>query len=257
VGIAEEHAVTFAAGMAKAGIVPFVAIYSTFLQRAYDQILHDVCMQNLHVIFAVDRAGVVGADGETHQGLFDIDYLWLPNMTILAPSNESELVNMLNFAFFQKGPVAIRYPKGSAPRVLMNRAEPIKYGKSDVIYTGEGVAILAVGTMMEQAYRVYERLKTLGHNPGLINARFVKPIDMNMARGLSQYRRVFTLEEHVLSGGYGARLLSALNEEDINTQHIRRFALPDKFIEQGSRGDILKQYGLDAASLTNRIIKSI
>jgi len=257
VGIAEEHAVTFAAGLAKGGIVPFVAIYSTFLQRAYDQILHDVCMQNLHVIFAVDRAGIVGADGETHQGLFDINYLWLPNMTILAPSNEWELINMFKFAFFRAGPVAIRYPKSSVPHVLMNRTEPIKYGKSDVINVGEGFAVLAVGSMMEQAYRVYEKLKTLGHNPGLINARFIKPVDMNMARELSRYRNVFVLEEHVLSGGFGARLLSALNEENINTRHIRRFALPDKFIEQGSRSEILKQYGLDAASITNRIIKIV
>jgi len=257
VGIAEEHAVTFAAGMAKGGIVPFVAIYSTFLQRAYDQILHDVCMQNLHVIFAVDRAGIVGADGETHQGLFDIDYLWLPNMTILSPANEWEMVNMLKFAFFHSGPVALRYPKSPVSQALINRNEPIKYGKSDIISQGQGFAILAVGSMMEQAYRVYERLKASGHNPGLINARFVKPIDINMAKSLSHYRNVFVIEEHELSGGFGAKLLSALNEENINTRNITRFALPDVFIEQGSRGDILKQYGLDAVSITNRILKTI
>jgi len=257
VGIAEEHAVTFAAGLAKGGIVPFVAVYSTFLQRAYDQILHDVCMQNLHVIFAVDRAGIVGADGETHQGLFDIDYMWLPNMVIMAPCNEWETVNMMKFAFFHDGPVAVRYPKGSAPRILTNRSEPVKLGKSDVIHTGEGFALLAVGSMMEQAHKAYERLLALGHNPGLINARFVKPIDMAMARGLSGYRHVFIMEEHVLSGGYGAKLLSALNEEGANTKHIHRFALPDMFIEQGGRGEILRQYGLDASSIANRILKTL
>jgi len=257
VGIAEEHAVTFAAGLAKGGIVPFVAIYSTFLQRAYDQILHDVCMQNLHVIFAVDRAGVVGGDGETHQGIFDIDFLWLPNMTILAPVNKWELNKMIQFAFFHNGPIAVRYPKMSAPRVLLNRMEPIRYGKSDIINDGEEFAILAVGSMMDQAYRAYERLKAIGHNPGLINARFVKPIDMDMAKKLSQYKHVFVLEEHVLSGGYGAKLLSALNEANINARGVHRFALPDAFVEQGFRADILKQYGLDSASITNRILRII
>ena len=257
VGIAEEHAVTFAAGLAKGGIVPVVAIYSTFLQRSYDQILHDVCMQNLHVIFAVDRAGIVGADGETHQGLFDISFLWLPNMTILAPSNEWELAEMLKFALFHSGPAAIRYPKCSIPHTHSNTNEPVKYGKSEICIKGDDLAILAVGSMMEQAYHVCERLKSFGHNPCLINVRFVKPIDMDMAKSLSRYRHVFVLEEHVLSGGYGEKLLSSLNEENISIRHIHCFAFPDMFVRQGSRTEILKQYDLDASSITNRIMKII
>ncbi|MDR1558308.1 MAG: 1-deoxy-D-xylulose-5-phosphate synthase [Clostridiales bacterium] len=257
VGIAEEHAVTFAAGLAKGGVMPVVAIYSTFLQRAFDQILHDVCMQDLHVVFAVDRAGIIGADGETHQGLFDISFLWLPNMTILAPINEREMIDMIRFAFFHTGPIAVRYPKGSVSRVLTDHSKPIVYGKSDVIRVGEDFVILAVGSMMEQAYRAVERLNTLGYNPGLINVRFVKPIDIDMARGLSRYRHVFVLEEHVISGGFGSHLLSVLNEENIDAGRIHRFALPDIFVEHGTRIEILKQYSLDYISVTDRISKLI
>ena len=257
VGIAEGHAVTFAAGLAKGGIVPFAAIYSTFLQRSFDQILHDVCMQNLHVVFAVDRAGIIGADGETHQGLFDIAFLWLPNMTILAPVNKQELIDMLKFAYYHTGPIAIRYPKGSVSHVLMNQREPIIYGKSHIIESGGDFAILAVGSMMEQGYQAYEHLKSLGYNPGLINVRFVKPIDIDMAKSLTQYRHVFVLEEHVLSGGFGSKLLSALNAEGINTGQIHCFALPDIFVEHGSRGEILKLYGLDAPSISSKILKII
>ncbi|MDR2648376.1 MAG: 1-deoxy-D-xylulose-5-phosphate synthase [Clostridiales bacterium] len=257
VGIAEAHAVTFAAGLAKGGLTPVVAIYSTFLQRAFDQILHDVCMQNLHVVFAVDRAGVVGADGETHQGLFDISFLWLPNMTILAPINEREMVDMIKFAIFHTGPIAIRYPKGSVSHVFTDRVKPVVYGKSDIIRGGEDFVILAVGSMMDQAHQASERLKTLGYNPGLINVRFVKPIDMDMVKSLSCYRSVFVLEEHVLSGGFGSKLLSALNEVNINAGCIHRFALPDIFVEHGSRSEILEQYGLDYVSITDRILKLI
>jgi 1-deoxy-D-xylulose-5-phosphate synthase len=164
---------------------------------------------------------------------------------------------MIKFAFFHNGPVAIRYPKGSVARVLTDRAEPVKYGKADVIREGEGFVILAVGSMMEQASQAAERLKTLGHNPGLINARFVKPIDMDMAKGLSRYQHIFVLEEHVLSGGFGSKLLSALNAENISAGRIHCFALPDIFVEHGSRSEILKQYGLDYVSITNRILKYI
>jgi len=257
VGIAEGHAVTFAAGLSKGGVVPVVAIYSTFLQRSFDQILHDVCLQNLHVIFAVDRAGIVGADGETHQGLFDISFLWLPNMTILAPANGQELTDMLRFALFHKAPTAIRYPRGSVPDILADRREPIKYGKSDVIHKGEGFAILAVGSMMEQAHQVFERMRSLGHNPGLINARFVKPMDMDMLKSLTHYKHVFVLEEHVLSGGYGSNLLSAINAEQIDIRNVHCFTLPNLFVEQGNRKEILEQYDLDVESVVSRILKAL
>ena len=250
VGIAEGHAIAFAAGMAKAGVLPVVAIYSSFLQRAYDQILHDVCIQNLHVVMAVDRAGLVGPDGETHQGLFDLSFLaHIPNMTIMAPKNRQELEDMLNYAvLYHNGPIAIRYPRGAASKVLSNHRAPIVYGKSETIYKGKDTAIVSVGTMMDTAFEAAENLRKSGHNPSLYNARFVKPIDID----LRSYQHVFILEDNVQAGGYGERV-RALTEGP----KFHMLAFPDKFIEQGTREELFHRYSLDSESVTKRILKSI
>ena len=247
VGIAESHAVTFAAGMAKGGAVPIVAVYSSFLQRAYDQILHDICLQNLHVVLAVDRAGLVGSDGETHQGIFDISFLsHMPNMTILAPKNRWELEDMLSYAIQQhKGPIALRYPRGAASEVLKEHRQAIKYGESEIVFEGSEIAIVSVGAMMDEAYEAASILQSNGHNPGLYNARFVKPIDNNLIKYLRSYKHVFILEDNVQAGGFGKSL------EKLSYH----FAFPDKFIEQGTRQELFERYGLDGKGVAQRILK--
>lgn len=249
VGIAEGHAVTFAAGMAKAGMVPVVAIYSSFLQRAYDQILHDACLQNLHVVFAIDRAGLVGPDGETHQGLFDLSFLaHMPNMTIMAPKNRWELVDMLNFSVLKhNGPIGIRYPRGDASEVLKDYHSPIEYGRSEIIYKGKDIAIISAGAMMDAAYKAAEGLKSLGYRPSLYNARFIKPIDEKM--DLLSYQHIFILEDNVLTGGYGERMRSFFGDA------VQPLAFPDKFIEQGTREELFCRYGLDGEGILKRMIK--
>jgi 1-deoxy-D-xylulose-5-phosphate synthase len=252
VGIAEGHAVTFSAGMAKAGMIPVVAIYSTFLQRSYDQILHDVCMQNLHVIFAIDRAGIVGADGETHQGLFDISFLALPNMTVMAPSNKQEFLKMLDFAMIHNGPIAIRYPKcvavDSKPHTL-----PIVYGKPEYIHEGEEIVLVAVGPMTDIAIKIFKLLKPK-KNPGLINARFIYPINDDLVYYLKRYKYVFVLEEHVSTGGFGSLLFTEMARKNIKPELCYDFSLPDAFIEQGSRDEILESYGLCVKNIYDKII---
>jgi len=258
VGIAEPHAVTFAAGMAKGGFRPFFAVYSTFLQRCYDQILHDVCLQNLPVVFAIDRAGVVGSDGDTHQGLFDISFLsHLPNMTIMAPKNKSELVSMLVFASEWNGPAAIRYPRGAASRVLKKFNTPIQYGKSETIAKGEKFCVLSVGSMMDMAFSVFMRLKEEGHNPGLINVRFVKPLDDDMIESLKLYDHIFVMEENIASGGCGSGILERANEKGICLKSFHRLAFPDEFAEHGERDQILKRYKLDEENIYQRIKSTI
>ena len=197
-GIAEEHAVSFAAGLALGGLVPVVAIYSSFLQRAVDQILHDVCMQNLHVIFAIDRAGLVGADGETHQGCFDLSYLsMMPNMTVLAPKNDKELEEMLAFAVDCDGPVAIRYPRGSAYQGLQEHQAPVEHGKSEVIHRGKKIAVLGVGSMIPSCLEVCKGLKEDGFDPTFVNVRFVKPLDVKLLDELAKDHSLFaTVEEN-------------------------------------------------------------
>ena len=205
VGIAEEHAVSFAAGLALGGMIPVVAIYSSFLQRAVDQIVHDVCMQNLHVIFAIDRAGLVGADGETHQGCFDLSYLtMIPNMTVMAPKNAWELSKMLELSAYMAGPCAIRYPRGGAYQGLEEFQSPVQYGKSEILYRGEKTAILSVGSMTEVCEQVYREMKAKGENPTFVNARFVKPLDTGLLDELAKDHSLFvTVEENVKSGGFG------------------------------------------------------
>lgn len=255
VGIAEEHAVTFAAGIAARGLVPVVAIYSTFLQRAYDQILHDVCLQNLHVVFAVDRAGIVGSDGETHQGIFDISYLMtIPGLVLLAPKNKWELADMLRFAFDHDGPIAIRYPRGEAYDGLKEFRAPIVLGKSEVIYDETDIALLAYGSMIPTALAVREELKELHYQCSLINARFAKPLDEELLLSLSaDHKLLVTLEENVITGGFGQQVTQYLTDTGQPIK-VLQIAIPDEFVEQGSVGRLREETGLDAASIVKRII---
>ena len=255
VGIAEEHAVTFAAGMACGGLKPVVAIYSSFMQRAYDQIIHDVCLQNLHVIFAVDRAGIVGKDGETHQGLFDLTYLGtLPNMTVMAPKNKYELRRMLKFAVAMDSPVAIRYPRGQAYSELKEYDEPIETGKSELIYKGRDIAIMAVGNMIETALEVYSRLKNIGFEVTLINARFVKPIDTELISRLQEeHYLLVTIEENILAGGFGERVTEYVMQDNISL-HTINCAVDDMYVEHGDIDSLRHLVGLDPESITDRII---
>lgn len=255
VGIAEEHAVTFAAALSLGGITPVVAIYSSFLQRAYDQIMHDVCMQNLHVVFAIDRAGLVGYDGETHHGIFDLSYLGsMPNMTILAPKNLWELSDMIKFAVDYDGPIAVRYPRGEAYTGLKEFRAPICLGKSEVIHEGSRVALLAVGSMVKMAEEVQKQLKErMDMDAALMNARFVKPIDEELLRSFADtYELVVTLEENVKDGGFGERVLAFAEEEDLPFG-VEIIALPDRFIPHGSVSYQMKQVGFTPEDICGRI----
>lgn len=255
VGIAEEHAVTFAAALSLGGITPVVAIYSSFLQRAYDQIMQDVCMQNLHVVFAIDRAGLVGYDGETHHGIFDLSYLGsMPNMTILAPKNLWELSDMIKFAVDYDGPIAVRYPRGEAYTGLKEFRAPICLGKSEVIHEGSRVALLAVGSMVKMAEEVQKQLKErMDMDAALVNARFVKPIDEELLRSFADtYELVVTLEENVKDGGFGERVLAFAEEEDLPFG-VEIIALPDRFIPHGSVSYQMKQVGFTPEDICGRI----
>lgn len=255
VGIAEEHAVTFAAALSLGGITPVVAIYSSFLQRAYDQIMHDVCMQNLHVVFAIDRAGLVGYDGETHHGIFDLSYLGsMPNMTILAPKNLWELSDMIKFAVDYDGPIAVRYPRGEAYTGLKEFRAPICLGKSEVIHEGSRVVLLAVGSMVKMAEEVQKQLKErMDMDAALVNARFIKPIDEELLRSFADtYELVVTLEENVKDGGFGERVLAFAEEEDLPFG-VEIIALPDRFIPHGSVSYQMKQVGFTPEDICGRI----
>ena len=255
VGIAEEHAVTFAAGLAAGGLKPIVAIYSSFLQRAYDQILHDVCIQNLPVVFAIDRAGLVGSDGETHQGIFDLSYLSsIPNMHIMAPKNKWELSDMIKFAVAFEAPIAIRYPRGEAFDGLKDNRAPVEYGKSEWIYEEEDIVLMAVGSMVKVALDVREQLKDKGYSCSLINARFVKPIDEEAVReACREHKLIVTMEENVLSGGYGEKIRNYVDAIGVTTR-VLNIAIPDEYVEHGN-GDLLKQeIGIDADSIVKKVM---
>ena len=258
VGIAEEHAVTFAAGLAAGGMKPVVAVYSSFLQRAYDQILHDVCLQNLPVVFAIDRAGLVGSDGETHQGIFDLTYLsGIPNMHLCAPKNKWELADMLQFAAEFDGPIAIRYPRGIAYSGLEEHREPIVLGKSEWICREGGVAIFAVGSMVEEAVKVRELLKEQGVSSSLINVRFVKPIDEEaLLDAAKDHSLIVTLEENVACGGFGEKILEAANAHGLKNQ-ILPVALPDAYVEHGKVEILKEQLGLDPKGICRRILEAL
>ena len=254
VGIAEEHAVSFAAGLALGGMIPVVAIYSSFLQRSVDQMLQDVCMQNLHVIFAIDRAGIVGADGETHHGCFDLSYLtMMPNMTVMAPKNQQELKEMLEFAVKAEGPCAIRYPKGHAYQGLEEFQSPVEYGKSEVLFRGTGTAILSVGSMTEICEKVYTELKERGDNPTFVNARFVKPLDTSLLDELAKDHSLFvTVEENVKNGGFGEHV-AAYMEACHPECRVLPIAIWNRFIGHGEIESLRAEVGLSAPEILGAI----
>lgn len=258
VGIAEEHAVTFAAGLAAAGLKPIVAVYSSFLQRAYDQILHDVCIQDLPVVFAVDRAGLVGSDGETHQGIFDLSYLSsIPNMNIMAPKNKWELSDMVKYAVKFNHPIAIRYPRGEAYDGLKEFREPVAYGKSEIIKKESRIALLAVGSMVKTAVEVRELLKTMGYQCTLVNARFVKPLDTELLELLSEtHELLVTMEENVIAGGFGEHVLRYMNErqEEAPQMKVINVAVPDEYVEHGNVEILRKEIGIDKETIVRRIV---
>ena len=254
VGIAEAHAVTSAAGMAAAGLRPVVAVYSSFLQRGYDQILHDVCIQNLPVIFAVDRAGLVGSDGETHQGIFDYSYLTsIPNMSVAAPKNLWELRAMLDFAMDYKAPFAIRYPRGTAYRGLKEFMQPISYGKGEMLYEEEDIALLAVGSMVSTGEHVREKLKEEGYSCTLANARFVKPFDKELVERLAKnHRLIVTMEENVLQGGFGLPVTAYIHEHYPQVK-VLNIALPDAYVEHGNVSVLREGLGIDSDSIIRKL----
>jgi 1-deoxy-D-xylulose-5-phosphate synthase len=252
VGICEQHAVTFASGLALEGMRPVVAIYSTFLQRAYDQVLHDVCLQNLPVVLALDRGGMVGEDGETHQGLFDLSYLrHLPNLTLMAPKDENELRDMLYTAVEHPGPVALRYPRGKGMGVpFSSTLSKIPIGKAEVLQEGEDLLILALGASVYPALKAAADLEQQGYSATVVNARFVKPLDENLILTLAaSHGRVLTVEENVAAGGFGSAVLELLADRELFGVVVKRLGIPDTFVEHGSQDILRQKYGLDAAGI--------
>lgn len=256
VGIAEGHAVTFAAGLAAGGQKPVFAVYSSFLQRAYDQVLHDVCMQNLHVVFAIDRAGIVGSDGETHQGVFDISYLMsMPNMTLMAPKNKWELSDMIKFAINFDGPIAVRYPRGAAYDGLEKFRQPISCGKSEILYPEGEVALLAYGSMVKTAVCVRELLLQQEIECALVNMRFAKPLDTQMLQqAASRYKLVVTMEENVKAGGMGEKVQSYFADIGAKAK-VMQVALPDQFIPHGNVQILKQKLGIDENSIAAKVRK--
>ncbi len=256
VGIAEEHAVTFAAGLAAGGLKPIVAVYSSFLQRGYDQILHDVCIQNLPVVFAIDRAGLVGSDGETHQGIFDFTYLsGIPNMHICAPKNKWELSDMMKFAVSLNAPVAVRYPRGTAYAGLKEYREPIVLGRAEWIYRESEIALFAVGSMVKTAETVREALKEKGLKVSLINARFIKPVDEEAVReACREHELIVTMEENVACGGYGEKVLDCMSRNGLGNRYLN-ISIPDAYVEHGNVERLKQEIGLDADGIVRRIME--
>lgn len=254
VGIAEEHAVTFAAGLAAEGFKPYFAVYSSFLQRGFDQVLHDVCIQKLPVRFIIERAGIVGSDGITHQGIFDLSYMnIIPGMTVMAPKNRFELRDMIDFSVDFEGPLAIRFPKGKASEIYRNLREPIVYGKSEVLKQGKDVALIGVGLGVEIADKVADGLNAAGIIPTVINARFVKPIDEELITALSKdHKLIVTIEENVLKGGYGMNVLQFVNENELPVK-VYPAAFDDEFIEHGDSGSLRKKHGLGEDDILDEI----
>ena len=258
VGIAEQHAVTFAAGLAAKGIRPVVAIYSTFLQRGYDQVLHDVCIDHLPVIFALDRGGIVGEDGPTHHGLFDYAYLRsMPNMVVMAPMDENELVAMMKTAVAHNGPIALRYPRGQGQGVDIDfNAQALEIGKADTVRSGDDLLILGIGRSVNDALEAAEELSSKGIEATVVNARFVKPLDKELILELTgKFKKVVTVEEHVLAGGFGSAVLELVNDECIENCRILRVGIKDEFVEHGSQKELRRDYGIDANAVVNAALK--
>jgi len=258
VGICEQHAVTFAAGLATQGFIPIVAIYSTFLQRAFDQVIHDVCLQDLPVIFAIDRSGIVGEDGKTHQGSFDISYLkFIPNLIVAAPKDENELQHLLYTAVKSKHPMAIRYPRGSGLGIELEPAlHEIPIGKGEIIRQGKDVAILAIGTMVAPAVEAARELASRGIEATVANARFAKPLDAELITNLARHiKRLVTIEENALSGGFGSSVVDLLQESGINDIRLKSIGIPDEFVEQGAQAVLRAKYGLDAQGIAKQALE--
>lgn len=257
VGIAEGHAVTFAAGLAAGGMKPVFAVYSSFLQRGYDQLIHDVGLQNLPVVLAVDRAGLVGSDGETHQGIFDLSYLSnIPNMTVMSPKNKWELADMLRFALQFDAPIALRYPRGSAYDGYGEYRAPVELGKSETICEEQDIAIFSVGHMFEEGVKVYHNLKERGYSCSLVNARFIKPLDEERIASLSEnHRLIAVIEENVRSGACAERVLDCVSRKNLPVR-VLSLSLPDQYVEHGSVDVLRKETGIDAGTLTEKIIEA-
>jgi 1-deoxy-D-xylulose-5-phosphate synthase len=254
VGIAEQHGVTFAAGMATEGFKPVVAIYSTFLQRAYDQILHDVCLEALPVVFAADRGGIVGEDGPTHHGLFDLSYLRsLPNMVVMAPKDENEFRRMLATAVAHQGPIAVRYPRGKGTGVeLQKDIQPLPIGKGEILTEGGDLLVLAIGRTVCESLAAQKELAKLGMSATVVNCRFVKPLDVDLITSLAQkIPKIITVEENVLQGGFGSAVLECLNDAGLTGYRLKRLGLPDSFIEHGSQDLLRAKYGIDAKAIVD------
>jgi 1-deoxy-D-xylulose-5-phosphate synthase len=258
VGIAEQHAVTCAAGMATQGIIPVVAIYSTFLQRAYDQVIHDVCLQNLHVVFALDRGGIVGQDGVTHQGQFDLSYLRIiPHLVVMAPKDENELRHMIVTAINHDGPIALRYPRGQGVGVpLEEPITPISIGEAEQLSEGGDLTVIAIGNMVWPAVRAAEQARAQGVNVSVINLRFIKPLDARLLeRVLSSSEKILTVEENVLQGGMGSAILEFMESAQITGKSIRRLGIPDEFVEHGAQSILRNKYGLDEEAIYKEILE--
>ncbi|MBW2176627.1 MAG: 1-deoxy-D-xylulose-5-phosphate synthase [Deltaproteobacteria bacterium] len=257
VGIAEPHGVTFAAGLAVEGFIPVVAIYSTFLQRAYDQILHDVCIESLHVVFAIDRGGIVGEDGPTHHGLFDFAYLrCLPNMVIMAPKDENELRRMLKTALNHKGPIALRYPRGAGEGVkIEDPMLPVDIGKAEVLCEGDDVVLLAIGSSVVESMKARNILEKENIHATVVNCRFVKPIDAELIVGLAEKVKKFvTVEENVLQGGFGSAVLECLNDNGVSGYSLKRIGIQDTFVEHGPQSTLRSRFGLDAVAIARAAV---
>ena len=260
VGIAEQHAVTFAGGMATEGFIPVVAIYSTFLQRGYDEILHDVCLQNLHVVFALDRAGLVGADGPTHHGVFDFAYMRaMPNMVIMAPKDENELQHMLKTAIDHPGPISLRYPRGEGWGVALDKdMKTLEIGRAEILRQGGDVVIAAIGHTVLPALKAAEELAPLGIDASVVNARFVKPLDKNLFRDLlTRVPRLITVEDHVVTGGFGSGLIEFLADEGFTGVEVKRLGVPDRFIPHGTQDELRKMCGFDKDAIAQATLQLV
>jgi 1-deoxy-D-xylulose-5-phosphate synthase len=257
VGIAEEHAVTFAGGLAAGGMKPACVIYSTFLQRAFDQILHDIGIQNLPVRFFLDRAGLVGADGATHHGVFDIGYLSLiPNMVLMAPRDPEELAEMVRFAIaYDKGPIAVRYPRGSAEGSLPRERAPLELGKAEILEVGEDVALIGYGSTVSLCFEAGRELCSRGIFPTVVNARFAKPIDRETLTAVASRCGVLvTVEEHVLTGGFGEGVIRTLREAGVCPEKVEAVGLPDRFLEHGTQEELRKEAGLTVGDIVEKVV---
>jgi len=260
VGIAEQHAVTFAGGMATEGFIPVVAIYSTFLQRGYDEILHDVCLQNLHVVFALDRGGLVGADGPTHHGVFDFAYMRsMPNIVIMAPKDENELQHMLKTAIEHAGPISLRYPRGEGWGVALDREmTTVEIGKAELLRQGNDVVIAAIGQTALPALKAAEDLAPLGIQAAVVNARFVKPLDREIFRDLlGRAPRLITVEDHVIAGGFGSALIEFLADEGLTGVEVKRLGVPDRFIPHGTQDELRKLCGFDKDAIAQAVLQMV